>query len=287
MNTTANEHEIAEYAAALLAEATDSGRLDRERTIVERFDSLASSPIPRRALLVAVSGQVDHTPALKLCAEWAAKRRTGIVVLSGPVGTGKTVAAAWYACKARASWCAAPMLGLASHAVAHADLERLRREPALVLDEVGGQGTTTAHAIDRIATLLSQRHGDMRPTIVTTNLDRDDFAMAFDGVGRTQSRLLDRVAEDGRWCVVAGPSRRSTPVEIARGKVDDAREFVRLVEHATAVVAGGDPQDSALRRLQALLGVDADALSRRIALIAESRARVDALVHGVLQRVRA
>lgn len=280
-------HTTTERAAALVAEAHRSGRYERAQTIVDRFGALEQTPIPRRALLVALSGQVERTPAIDLATRWAARRRGGIAVFSGGVGVGKTIAAAWYACRARAHWASAPALGLAPHARAASELDRLRSAHALVLDEVGGAGTTAPHAVDRIAALLIARHEDARPTVVTTNLDRAEFARLYDGaVDPSQSRLLDRVAEDGRWCEIPGPSRRSAPVQPGAARLEDARDLVRWVDHARDVSLGASAEPGVLERLQAALELDADRLAAHVEAGRASRQRIEGMVDGLVQKLR-
>jgi hypothetical protein len=284
-----------DIATALVAEATESGRIERERQIAERYARLEKTPIPRRALLVAVSGRVEATEAIKIASDWAGRRYAGIVAYSGPVGTGKTVAAAWYACRSGAEWASAPLLGLASHAKAHAEVERLAAAPALVLDEVGGQGTTSPHAVDRISALLSLRHASMRPTVLTTNLDRPDFSRLYDGVDDPdRSRLLDRIREDGRWFTVAGETRRAAPVELLNGRIDQARLFVGLYEAADVLARGDDPRGqgpsqirAGLQQLQDALALSNEQVAHRIVAIVEARQRMEALNSEQLEQWRA
>lgn len=276
-------------ALALHTEAEKTGRLERERSIVERFDRLSrNTGIDRRPLLVAVSGKVIKTPAVEAVRRWAAQRRRGLFVLSGPLSTGKTVAAADYACRTGAEWVAAATLGLMPHGRAWGELERLRGVDALVLDEVGGQGTTTPHAVDRIASLLSWRFADFRPTVITTNLNRADFAEVYDGVKNpAQSRLLERVREAGQWHTATGPNMRDKPVEDAQlieGRVDLARSFVRLMVRVEAMASGAPPHGPSLAEAQSLLGLtDADVV-QRIEGMRKSRERLDSIVAGVADK---
>lgn len=276
-----------ELAAALVHVATESGAYGRAKSRAEQFDRLASN-VPRRALLATMSGALDKSrPALRWAHRWAQENRSGILVLAGQPGTGKTVAAAWYAARTRAHWLSAPELGSAPYAEAGKIAARARAVPALVLDEVGGQGTTTDAAVDRIATLIADRFARMLPTVVTTNLDQGSFARLYDGVDDLDlSRLVDRVRESGHWLDVTHESLRGSPVELTTKAIDDARRLAQLVELAELMTGPGgrEPCPRTLGELQSRLGVETGQLDTLVDEWRASRRRIDAMISDLLAK---
>lgn len=278
-------------ATALARAAHESGRATRERETVAMFEAMVSTEIPRRALSLALSGTLDRKAHAIQCADgWASAVKSGaggIYVLAGPVGTGKTVAAAWWACRVRSEWVSASALGLLPHVKASERIFRLIRAPALVLDDVGGQGTTSPHAVDRLATLIRERHADMRPTLITTNLAPSAFADVYDGTDDPgASRLLDRMRESGAWEAVLGGSRRETRDDPSPARVDQARAFVACLEEVEAVSHGSDPRGTELERMRAMLNLDSTQVSTLVADVQTSWNRTDSMISDLLRRTR-
>lgn len=279
-------------AAALSRAAHESGRARHERSKIERFEVMERTGIPRRALLFVLSGRVERdTESVQSAAAWAesfkAGNAGGIYVFSGEVGTGKTIGAAWWACSVKAEWASASAIGLLPYAKAAQEIARLCKAPALVLDDVGSQGTTAPHAVDRIATIIRERHADMRPTLVSTNLDKRGFSEVYDGTDNVEaSRLLDRIAESGEWVVVTGKSLRRSG-DLPKGDaVLAARSFVACLEEVESIAQGGDGDERSVQQLRALLNLDADQVSTLVADVQASRARTESMVAGILAKTR-
>lgn len=90
-------------------------------------------------------------------------------------------------------------------------LAKLQELPLLVIDEVGVQyGTDGERAI--LFDVLDRRYRAMRPTILMTNLGKEDFRAA---VG---DRVFDRLTETARWLPFDWPSFRAQ----ARREMRDA-----------------------------------------------------------------
>lgn len=90
-------------------------------------------------------------------------------------------------------------------------LAKLQELPLLVIDEVGVQyGTDGERAI--LFDVLDRRYRGMRPTILMTNLGKEDFRTA---VG---DRVFDRLTETARWLPFDWPSFRAQ----ARREMRDA-----------------------------------------------------------------
>lgn len=90
-------------------------------------------------------------------------------------------------------------------------LNKLQAIPLLVIDEVGVQyGTDGERSI--LFDVMDRRYREMRPTILMTNLGKDDFRVA---VG---DRVFDRLTEVARWVPFDWQSYRTT----ARREMRDA-----------------------------------------------------------------
>lgn len=134
-------------------------------------------------------------------------RQKLLLILIGPPGVGKTVAAATVVKDACERWPwnsqatgqlaepaafmpASQLTSLSSFE--HVDQERLRylrRVPLLVLDEAGEEATQYGRGL--LMTLLSERHAAGRRSVVTSNLTVEAFRERYG------TALLDRVKGDG------------------------------------------------------------------------------------------
>lgn len=165
-----------------------------------RYGQLAET-FPRRALDVAWRPD-DTAPAIRLIEDWAKERRSGIAVLAGVPGCGKTVAATWLALRvqndrfapsciratelARLSW-------FEEEAIA-----RWHDQRFLVLDDLGSEAT----AIGVLDELVDTFYAELRVLVITTNLAQDAFRERY------RERIWDRLRETGGWLPVRGTSRR-------------------------------------------------------------------------------
>ena len=234
--------------------------------IVSRFDTLARSRAPLRELKAAWSYDLEPCRALTAAICWAKERRVGTLVLSGPVGRGKTVAAARYALSTTAAWCHAPLLALHDWGGAAKRVHALIDAHHLVLDELGGAGTTSGPAVARIASVLSARHAACRPTVVTTNLPQAEFARIYDGTDDlAASRLLDRINDSGSWVFcnrepdpvtqeTPGSFRQQGGCNFAHNRYETAQRSLRLL----TAVESGDTRNDVLDALQAALNANDD-----------------------------
>ncbi len=229
--------------------------------LVSRFDTLVAARAPLRELKAAWSHDLEPCRALTAAIRWANEHRLGTLVLSGPVGRGKTVAAARYALSTNAAWCHAPLLALHAWEGAAKRIHALVDAHHLVLDEVGGTGTTIGPAVARVASVLSARHAAGRPTIVTTNLPQVEFAQIYDGTQDLDaSRLLDRINDAGSWTFcdrepdpttrqARGSFRLQGGCDFTHNRYEAAQRSLRLL----TAVESGDTRDSVLNELQEAL----------------------------------
>lgn len=129
-----------------------------------------------------------------------------ILVLAGPFGVGKTVAAyAWLRSRpAPWVWTKAPRLE--SMPYDYADLCRFKEASALVIDDMGCEFVDTRGRYwSTLNGIIDERREWRRPTCLTTNItDKRQFAERYGG------GLADRLCDGGAWIVCAGNSLRRT-----------------------------------------------------------------------------
>jgi hypothetical protein len=154
-------------------------------------------------------GGPEGTAALAAVGKFLGPEETRtVLVLSGGVGVGKTLAAAW---------------GCAFHLgrfVKALDLVRaglfpddrgfwpaMQRAGLLAIDDLGGEPLDSkGYGHVAVADLLDRRYDASRKTIVTTNLPRADFQARYGSSAGI--RLWDRIREVGVWADLKGPSMR-------------------------------------------------------------------------------
>lgn len=190
----------------------------------ERFSRLERYGVPyREALLVmdedpAGEAFVD-TPSIVFARSFlqhADAGRRNVLVISGPVGTGKTVASVFVIDTAAPplrygrTWGAAPrMFRQASDLVALGLYEKddvraaLASAPVLVMDDLGAEYVDKSGVyLCFLDWLLDKRYGGAGYTVLTTNLDASAFRAEYG------ERLYDRLRHRADWYDVAGKSLR-------------------------------------------------------------------------------
>jgi len=187
----------AERERRVAAEIERENAVERAQAVIDRRRRLTDAGFPARALEVALASP-RRTPALD-----AVRREPSVwcVVLSGGVGTGKTVAAAWWGAQvAGGRFATLPDLesrgrydraGLAS-------VERARR---LVLDDLGAEHLNDSSRC-LVDGLLDARYRAGNPIVITTNLTARQFR------ARYGERIVDRIRDGGRFVQVSGNSMR-------------------------------------------------------------------------------
>lgn len=156
---------------------------------------------PRRALDSAQGADPDRDAISKLSGRGDAD---GIVVLSGPPGCGKTVAAAWWALRSpRPTRFIRAAEFARSSRYAHEDRQALFAHRRMCLDDLGAEYADAkgSFAVD-LDELVDLFYADRRRLVITTNLDAKAFR------GRYGARIADRLAECGEWIVVRDRSMR-------------------------------------------------------------------------------
>lgn len=259
---------------------------EKVRPRIERVEQLMRMGMPELQVL-ALMCDLDTSAKAIMAAERIAKQRWGLFVFAGPLGTGKSLGAAAWAQLVTAHWMTAEQIGnLPPIDIANA-IARLVNLPALVIDEVGGQASTSERAASLIGAVLTRRHAACRPTLVTTNMQQETFAEHLDGVhaqgnrtAASQSRICDRIVEQGEWIVVGGKSRRSAPlpIEAKREQLKKWRKLVHLAEVCDDVARGVQFDSPAIEDVVELCGLTDAKLDEARETIAKSDARIDELV---------
>jgi hypothetical protein len=157
-----------------------------------------------RIRLVVVRG-VDPTEATQAVDEWLPTGKR-LLLLSGGVGTGKTVAGAYAIQRSRGRWLYAPNITKVAQFgdAAAAAMAPLRATKLLVVDDLGAEfSQTTGWGRTEIANLIVERYEDGLRTLITTNLDAKAWKVYAD------ERLRDRLGGIlGMAVVIGGKSRR-------------------------------------------------------------------------------
>ena len=173
--------------------------LDRRQAAEEQRERFARAKVPdrvRRALLE----NFYQTPETIAVDEWLASRKA-MMLLAGPPGTGKSVAAGHALMRRGGAWAhvseIADVYGFDRAAV----VSRLKTARFLVLDDLGTEQKSEG-ARDAVVSVLLVRFENELPTVMTSNLSADAWKLYAD------ERVRDRLAGDGVVYGSSGPSRR-------------------------------------------------------------------------------
>lgn len=182
---------------------------ERARQVAEdehkrRVNAVASAGFPKRAIDAAIKAD-ESTEAISRIKAWD-HREQSILVLSGPAGCGKTVAATWWALRTdyvefmRSSAFAA---GSRYDADARAKWLEAHR---LVLDDLGTEfADSKGNYLVDLDELIDTFYGDKRPLLITTNCTKQVFTQRYG------ARIVDRIRECGVWFQITGKSMRGQP----------------------------------------------------------------------------
>ncbi|MGN6107262.1 MAG: hypothetical protein ACTHU0_19295 [Kofleriaceae bacterium] len=200
------DEQWAEHDARVATQRADAERAVSAKRDQDRAKLYAEAGFPRRALDVVVSGSLDErAPTLLKLREWRmASGGDGIVVLSGPPGCGKTVAACWWAWQQ--NW--PPQFVRATTFAATSRYSNDERRAwlnanALVLDDLGAEYSDAkgSFLVD-LDELVDVYYSNRRQLVITTNCTSNDFQDRYGG------RIYDRLRECGTWLSVSSGSLR-------------------------------------------------------------------------------
>lgn len=184
-------------------DATDADRIARGAS---RTEAMRAAGFPQRAVDFAATVDERH-PVITRLRDWDDGGRrddASIMILSGPKGIGKTVAAAWWALRRKP----APVFLRASTFAASSRYARDERErwmgaAALVLDDLGAEyADGKGSFLVDLDELVDVFYGDCRSLLITTNCGADAFK------ARYGERIADRIRECGVFFEWSGPSFR-------------------------------------------------------------------------------
>jgi DNA replication protein DnaC len=200
MRDRAEDPEFQKRVAALDLE-TENQRVIRADT--ERALWLATSGVPRAAR--ELLEHPDPTDAIEAASRFLANPSCLFLTLAGPRGRGKTSAASWACYQKRGRFVDAHELVRAGTFERHL-WDDLARTPMLVIDELGSEYANDSFRADLFG-VLNKRQGDLRQTIIVTNLDAAGFRARY--LSGPMDRLEDRLRAYGEWVALPGESLRT------------------------------------------------------------------------------
>lgn len=170
--------------------------------------------IPRRFRTI-LDGELEHTEALRVARGFLADPGAWLLVLAGPPGVGKTVAAAWFLDEPSATNGGRrflPALEVARRGIYGEDAtfwNEARGAGRLVIDDLGTEPLDAkGYAFANLAALLAHRHANEAKTLITSNLTLDAFRARY--LAEDGGRLADRFREGGTFYELRGESRRGS-----------------------------------------------------------------------------
>lgn len=164
--------------------------------------NLSRSGVPARECDILLNGARGTVPLRKTDSMSAVRRvlENGppLVVLAGPRGVGKTVAA----CYALAKW-GGKYLTAYQFARPGLDIDELKRERAIVVDQLGRENVGASEfALASLEELIDARYANRRLTLLVGNITREQFEARYGGI------IEDRLRGDGEFVLLGGESMR-------------------------------------------------------------------------------
>lgn len=208
-------------------EREEAEKLSLDRRLRAMGQKLARSGVGGRSL--AAAAKPEDTEALSIVKRWLPEKDLTWLVLCGPKGTGKSVAATWAVREAfrggstGAFRSSAALAKLSQFDAGAEELAHLKSVHLLVLDDFGTE-LLNDYARAQFHELLDHRHESYGRTIITSNLawhasSRKDAGGVTTVPGlhdRLGERLVDRIDQAGRKVQLgAKPSMRRKSSEAA------------------------------------------------------------------------
>jgi DNA replication protein DnaC len=168
-------------------------------------ERLAASGIPERMYPFLV--ECSETDALRAALSLTGRGGKTMLLLGGPSGVGKTVAACVAAWRVGGSVRFVDAIDIAQHSAFDSEFwGDLGRCDALVIDDLGSESLDEkGWGVANVLALFTKRYNSQRLTWMTLNLSIEKF---FARYGQDGGRLRDRLRECGRYVRVEGKSLR-------------------------------------------------------------------------------
>lgn len=193
----------AEEEAREKAWQEEEDRKERHRHLTKRVQDCGAR-LTQGDQLAIVAGTLEKTQAIEHVDRWLASKLR-YLVLSGGVGVGKTVAAAYAATFNRGAVVPAPHLAQRldpwKHEVDRGVVRLSLRVPLLVIDDLGTEAADNARFAQAFTDAIDARQDHGR-TLITTNLTGAQFKSRYD------ARIVDRIRHQGRFVELKGESLR-------------------------------------------------------------------------------
>lgn len=176
--------------------------LERDWLIATRRDRSRLKPT---LALRAVAAVVTRKPFEYHGAEGEAFVRgaESLLVLAGPTGVGKTIAACYALAKLGGKYTRGYALG--AERLTRDDRQMLGAAPCVVVDQLGRTQDRDSYAAQTVEELVDLRTSERRLTIFVGNFYRHDFEQTFGEV------VTSRLAGSGAWLELKGADLRRQP----------------------------------------------------------------------------
>lgn len=158
-----------------------------------------------RESIIAGDGKYHSAIAVALFAWFRDPHRAPVLVVSGSIGIGKTVALAQLCAEYTAKFYSADQLSrlfTSNYSEHEAKRERSRNAQLLLVDDVGSEFERDKMIHTLLDVLEARQSAADTPTVITTNLTRKAFAEAY-----ANGRVLSRMRR-ARWVSFSGEDRR-------------------------------------------------------------------------------
>lgn len=203
--------------AKVLEERAEAERQRRAGDARARREGLELGGFPLRA--IEAVRDLAETPAVVRAKRFLENDRSagkGLLVLSGGVGAGKSVAATWLARETSFK----PVFMRAATFAASGRYDRETRERwqdarMLVLDDLGAEyADAKGSFLVDLDELLDLFYAERRLLVITTNLDAKGFKTRYGG---DEGRIVSRIREAGVFADCGGHDLRKKPAASGRG----------------------------------------------------------------------